>query len=249
MRRYVGALAAAVLAVPAVAEITPLFVIPTTSEARAPIAEGVPIRVRLEFVDAEVFARILGVELAPGATNAEILLGSYPQRESQSDRTWREATFIVDFDEPAFAPLREEIRGLGERPAPRALVEFVNRIVDERVPRRWDFASIVAKRREGDCSEHAMLLAALLRMTGQPARVALGLAIQSDGTKFGAFGHAWVETQQDGKWVVADAALYGVSNVRYLPLGLIEDEGPGFALGIVEMTQAWTKQVTVLGPG
>lgn len=94
-----------------------------------------------------------------------------------------------------------------------------------------------------------MLLAALLRMTGQPARVALGLAIQSDGTKFGAFGHAWVETLKDGKWVVADAALHGVPNVRYLPLGVIEDEGPGYAFGLVELMQVWARQITVLGPG
>jgi hypothetical protein len=249
MRRLAGALAAATLALPAVAEITPLYVIPTTSEASAPIPAGKPIRMRLHVVDAESFARILGVEVKPGATEIELVLAGYPQRASLTERTWREATFIVDFDEPAFAPLKDEIRSLGERPAPLALVEFVNRIVDESVPRRWDFASTVARRREGDCSEHAMLLAALLRMTGQPARVALGLAIQSDGTKFGAFGHAWVETMQEGQWVVADAALYGVPNVRYLPLGVIEDEGPGYALALVELMQAWARQITVLGPG
>ena len=69
-------------------------------------------------------------------------------------------------------------------------------------------ASEVARRREGDCSEHAVLLAALGRAMGIPSRVVYGVvyvpAFQGTDNVFGF--HMWTQFLLDGQWVDFDAA-------------------------------------------
>ena len=67
----------------------------------------------------------------------------------------------------------------------------------------------VARSRQGDCTEHAVLLAALCRASGIPAHLVTGVAyVKSFAGKTDVFGpHAWVEVYLGGKWVGADAAL------------------------------------------
>jgi transglutaminase-like putative cysteine protease len=60
----------------------------------------------------------------------------------------------------------------------------------------------VLKTREGDCNEHAVLLAALLRASGIPARIAVGLVY----TRGKFFYHAWTECYLD-RWISMDATL------------------------------------------
>ncbi|MFA5685331.1 MAG: transglutaminase-like domain-containing protein [Lysobacteraceae bacterium] len=62
---------------------------------------------------------------------------------------------------------------------------------------------------EGDCTEHALLLAALARAEGIPARVATGLAYASAyaGQQQVFVPHAWVYAFIDGRWQGFDAAL------------------------------------------
>jgi hypothetical protein len=65
----------------------------------------------------------------------------------------------------------------------------------------------VAASKQGDCSEHAVLTAALCRAAGIPARVATGVAY-SEGFlgQENIFGpHAWTEAYVGGKWVGLDA--------------------------------------------
>ncbi len=66
-------------------------------------------------------------------------------------------------------------------------------------------AAEVAERLEGDCTEHAVLLAALLRARGIPSRVAVGLVYIPRQAKMG--GHMWTEAYLDGGWVPLDATL------------------------------------------
>ncbi len=71
-----------------------------------------------------------------------------------------------------------------------ALERYVDREVkDKNLTQAFATAAEVAKSREGDCTEHAVFLAALCRARGIPARVAIGLVyIQGAG----AFGyHMW----------------------------------------------------------
>jgi hypothetical protein len=71
----------------------------------------------------------------------------------------------------------------------------------------------------GDCSEAAVLTAALLRARGVPARIALGFASVGRGV---FIGHAWCEARLGGAWVGVDAALReypaGVERVKLAEL-------------------------------
>lgn len=66
-------------------------------------------------------------------------------------------------------------------------------------------AAEVADKLEGDCTEHAVLLAAMLRAKGVPSRVAVGLVYVSSSSAFG--GHMWTEACLDGKWIPLDGTL------------------------------------------
>lgn len=69
----------------------------------------------------------------------------------------------------------------------------------------------VATTRQGDCTEHALLLTAIARASGIPARVATGLAyVPGFGDRSHVFvPHAWTEAYIDGRWQGFDAALNG----------------------------------------
>jgi transglutaminase-like putative cysteine protease len=66
-------------------------------------------------------------------------------------------------------------------------------------------ASEVAKSLEGDCSERSVLLAALARARGIPARVAMGLVYSPNDQAFAY--HMWTEVLLSGCWVPLDATL------------------------------------------
>jgi transglutaminase-like putative cysteine protease len=68
-------------------------------------------------------------------------------------------------------------------------------------------ASEAAKSREGDCSEFAVLLAAMLRANKIPARVAVGLVYLERSQAFGF--HMWTEAYLSDRWVPLDATLAG----------------------------------------
>ena len=70
-------------------------------------------------------------------------------------------------------------------------------------------ASEVVRTREGDCSEHAVLLAALGRASGLPSRVTAGLVyLPKYEERKNVMGfHMWTQFYLRGKWVDFDAAL------------------------------------------
>jgi hypothetical protein len=70
-------------------------------------------------------------------------------------------------------------------------------------------ASEVAKSRQGDCSEHAVLLAALARACRLPSRVVVGIVhvdeLLGQNNVFGY--HMWTQVHAGGRWIDLDAAL------------------------------------------
>lgn len=68
-------------------------------------------------------------------------------------------------------------------------------------------AAEVAQSRQGDCSEHAVLTAAMCRAVGIPARIACGVlyvdSFVNRTTIFG--GHMWVEVYIGSQWIGLDA--------------------------------------------
>ncbi|MBB3047528.1 hypothetical protein FHR99_001794 [Litorivivens lipolytica] len=74
----------------------------------------------------------------------------------------------------------------------------------------------------GDCTEHALLLAALARAAGFPARIAIGLAYNTErflGRKYVFVPHAWVQVWDGNAWRSYDSGL-GEFHAGYLTLAL-----------------------------
>jgi len=231
-------------------QLAPLHVIPTGNQSAQPVAADGPVRVRLTATtSAQALAGVLGIDLPANQTSFDYVIDRYPQLRNAGARTWLEPTFVIDFNEPEFEPLQRELDARGPTLTRPQLVEYVAGLVEKSDQRSWDLASVVARHRRGDCSEYAVLTTALARMRGIPARVVVGAALVSQEANFGAFGHAWTEMLEDGEWKVADAALFDLqASVRYLPIGLMEEEGMGYAMGLAVLTQNWIDRVVVLGP-
>ena len=100
-------------------------------------------------------------------------------------------------------------------------------IARKNLTRGIDSAARVAARREGDCSEHAVLLAAAARLAGRASRVVVGVALVEVGGQLRGFGHAWTEIHDGRAWHTVDATMLP-AGVRYLPLAALADEGPGY---------------------
>jgi len=231
------------------AGLAPLHVIPTEYKSARPITTDSAARVRLSGPDMRALAKAFGVRISARQTSFDYVIDQYPQMRGDPTRTWLESTFMIDYTEPEFEPLRQELAARATRTSRPQLVEYVAGLVEASEERDWDLASVVARRRKGDCSEHAVLTAALARLQGMPARVVIGVVLVSEEQKFGAFGHAWAEVLEDGQWKVADAALHEwKATARYLPIGLVEDEGMGYAMDLVRIMRVWIDRVVVLGP-
>jgi len=251
---------AAVLAVwglaPGNAAAQSLYAIPTESPA-TPVDEAQPLRVILHARNPDDLAKVLGVAAPKAGTDAlAYVLDGYSVIHGIPDRSWLDSTFVVDYQDSRVAQLSADFaRSLGRKPAAdaatrAALVDFVGATVRPTLDRDFDIASEVATRREGDCTEHAVLTAALARAAGIPARVALGLALIHYPKQYASYGHAWAELMIDGQWVVADAVLRKQTYpVRYLPFGVLENEGMGFMLDVARLTPVWVQRVQVLGGG
>jgi len=70
-------------------------------------------------------------------------------------------------------------------------------------------AAQIAKDLQGDCRQHAMLMAAMCRAAGIPSRTALGLVYVEDSkTRTPQLGfHMWAEVYVQNAWVGMDATL------------------------------------------
>lgn len=90
-----------------------------------------------------------------------------------------------------------------------ALRRFVTDLIeDKNMSIGFASASEVARMPEGDCTEHAVLLAALGRAVGIPSRVVSGLILipVADKEALGGF-HMWTQFYLNGHWVDVDAAM------------------------------------------
>lgn len=122
-------------------------------------------------------------------------------------------------DHPRIRALAEPIarRGLSETARMQALSDLARTYVAN-----LDFAGhfsaleTVARRR-GDCTEAAVLLAALGRAAGIPTRVASGLVYSRSlyhGVSNSFLPHSWVVAYVDGEWKSFDAALDGFGSTH-----------------------------------
>ncbi len=125
------------------------------------------------------------------------------------------ASTILDADDKRIQHhAKKAVRG-AKTPAEKAdaLRKYVtNFITSKGLDVGFASASEVVRSRKGDCTEHGVLLAALARASGLPARCVSGIVLippgslaPSSGSVFGY--HMWTQVNIGGTWVDIDAAL------------------------------------------
>ena len=242
----------AALAGAASAEALYLSVIPTEVPAGVSVEPSLPLRIALHVPDPRGYASLLGLPAeAVRGDRVETLLRGPLSLPTGDPAALLGSTFLVDHAEPAVMALRTELVARhGAAPSLDELVVFVSRAIEHKdLGRGWDVASRVATTRAGDCTEHAVLLAALARSVGRPARVVIGAAVVAHEGRVATLGHAWAELHDGERWHVADAALAdGVKPLAYLPFGVLDDEGPGHMLAVATFgATTWVRRVDLLG--
>lgn len=121
------------------------------------------------------------------------------------------STPFLQADAPLIRQLAGRIKGGLQQP--RLIAKRMAKWVYENIKKKnysviLDTALQTVKKLEGDCTEHAVLLAALCRAAGIPSRVVVGLVYSDQMKQPGFFFHMWTEAFT-GKWIPLDAALGG----------------------------------------
>lgn len=226
----------------------PLWVLDVAMVGEEPLDLARTIRVRLYSNAAERLAETLSGVVSISSDHFVLDLAPAPVL-SRGAPAAPESSFVIDYDMQAVVSLTESlIERFGVVPGNDQLVSFVRDIVEAGHGRGFDVASQVATHRSGDCTEHAVLLAALARSVGLPARVAVGTVFIHDAGRVAAYGHAWAEIHRDGSWSLVDATPLGDDTpLAYVPEGLLEDEGPGYLFGFMASLASGILRIEVLG--
>jgi hypothetical protein len=156
-----------------------------------------------------------------------------PDLPSETDNA---PTAMIQSDDPSIVAMAA--RCCGEETDPWKIALALEKCVHDSIERK-DFsksfasASEVAKELRGDCTEHSVLLAALLRAKKIPARIASGLVYveTADGPMMGY--HMWNEAYIGERWIPLDAVLgqggIGAGHLKILESSL-PDQNPYVAL-------------------
>ncbi|MFA5422881.1 MAG: transglutaminase-like domain-containing protein [Phycisphaerae bacterium] len=102
--------------------------------------------------------------------------------------------------------------------AVRKIEAFVGNYIEQKdLSVGYASAAEVAQSKQGDCTEFAVLTAAMCRAAGIPARVVVGVAYVDEfmGNKDVFGGHAWTEVFIGNRWVGLDSAFRGSGRGGY----------------------------------
>ncbi len=137
----------------------------------------------------------------------------------------------------------------GRKEADQRRVACLEQLVYEFIESKslaYGFAGVneVLTSQAGDCTEHALLLVALLRKLGIPSRLAYGLIL----TEGGLIGHAWSEAFIAGRWCWLDPSFprgepYGLK----IRLGTLDPAEPAWAqMGLTLLQVAGAVETEVI---
>jgi hypothetical protein len=158
-------------------------------------------------------------DAASGIVRVDADTGSKATPAEASDARFARASVVADAADPEIRALAERaLEGVPDSPVAKA--DALRAAVFRHLSRKnlasgFATASECVRSRAGDCTEHAVLLCALLRTQGIPARVASGLLyVAESGAVRNSYGwHMWTQALIDGSWVDLDAVLPG--SVRF----------------------------------
>lgn len=149
----------------------------------------------------------------------------------------REPNNHIQSDDPAIVAAARE--AAGDRTDPWQVAVALERYTRGRITQTgysqaFDSALDVLKSGKGDCTEHSVLLAALARARGIPARVAIGLVYQDQAFLY----HMWNEIYVDGRWIPLDATrARGGTSAAYLKLACSSLEGASAYASMLPVAQ------------
>jgi hypothetical protein len=173
---------------------------------------------------------VVDLEAPIRATKYELVDANYLGASAICDGT-DDAVIAIAMD--ALAPLPEDA---SNRAKALALRSKIHAYIDEKnMSTAFGSASQTARSKEGDCSEHAVLLCGVLRAAAIPSRGVMGMVyVPSMGGPNGVFGwHMWSQALIDGKWVDLDATLttpFSVGHIATVTSSL-SDEDFGAEMG------------------
>lgn len=121
-----------------------------------------------------------------------------------------QSSYFINCEDAQVKKLAKLAAGLEKDPWKKALKieKWVNRNMKPTNDEAMATADHVARTLKGDCSEFAMLMTALCRAEGIPAKTAMGLIYADVPGKGPAFSfHMWTEVWVQGQWQPLDATL------------------------------------------
>jgi hypothetical protein len=148
------------------------------------------------------------------------------------------STPYVQSAAPAISELAAEITGPHQEPLARlrALATWVHDHLDKRPVIGLPDALTTLASRQGDCNEHAVLLAALARAAQLPTRIAAGVMLHEGRFYY----HAWNEVCLPQGWLSVDSSRNqlpaDLSHIRFVVGGTAEQLRIGSLLGNLEIT-------------
>ena len=145
----------------------------------------------------------IAVEPIKGSLKSE-----YPYKGSDTEmlKALKSTQYLQTYHPDIIALAQKAVKGKNNAlDAAHAIETFVSvYIEDKNFSVGYASALEVSKSRQGDCTEHAVLTAAMCRAAGIPARVVMGIVYYGEH-RF--IGHAWAEVCIGNKWIGLDAAL------------------------------------------
>ncbi|PQO26949.1 hypothetical protein C5Y96_19420 [Blastopirellula marina] len=162
-------------------------------------------------------------------------------REDKPTEADLTASPLVQVDAPAVQMLAQQAALSGGSAAEKAIAleKFVHETIEEKnFSQGFLSAAEVAQGKTGDCTEHSVLLMALLRAKQIPARGALGLVYVDYGDKQGFAYHMWTEAWIGDRWLPLDATRgKGGIGVDYIKVTQTDLSGSGAFAAFLPVSQ------------
>ena len=173
-------------------------------------------------------AFVVTVKPAPVPAGARF---PYKGKDATAQKALRATKYLQSDDKKVAALARKAIGSTADAgQAVRRIEKFVREYITRKdLSVGYASAAEVAESRQGDCTEHALLAAAMCRAVGIPAEVVIGFAYApSFGGRKDIFApHAWTRALVAKTWVDIDAALRGF-DAGHLALSVNYGDPEGF---------------------
>lgn len=169
------------------------------------------VKLQIPSTDSQTVAPPQGGMIILTVTPAKAMGGKFPYKGTNAKllESLKPTTYVQSDNEEIIALARKATAGAKTAAeAAKRIEAFVDDYITEKsLSVGYASAVEVARSKQGDCSEHAVLTAAMCRASGIPARVVSGFVGVDDFLgKSNVFGaHAWTESYVNGKWIGLDA--------------------------------------------